>query len=474
MSYLKKLTGIVFTFAILAYAFLHYTTYISPTEKGFYYLGIVGITVLVTGMTRLSFRALIVPTFLLFAAFLIQWLTGGGFVNLLIQGVSKMSNLITLLLIVPVISWILREESYIDAIIRLGQRLFHSSKKFYVGIMLVNQIIAYFLLFGSIPMMYEFINDFFRSKTGEAWEYFKGTALLRSFALTTLWVVSIPSFAFAVDHLGASLGWTILQGFVISMLGIGLALVFLTRKEKAYQINFTIGIKEEMQHRLNSAMPQKEAKKLVVEFSILFVSLFSTIFVIHFLLGWSILAIIPPIIVIWTAGYFIFKKRPERFVAECKAYIAVDIKQKAQQFSLLLAAGMLIYAINQSGVSEYMVDALFYLADVIPFMNFLAIIPFMAIILGFLGLGPLTVIVLVAGILENVSLIYPSELVVLAMTSGSVISVMLSPVVLPVIILSTTNRLSIIKNGLGFNWSYAFLFYLMVQLYIQTVWYIIG
>ncbi|WP_112181948.1 MULTISPECIES: hypothetical protein [Paraliobacillus] len=468
---MRQFASIGFTIAIIIYAVMHYVTYINATEIGSIILGITGVVILIFSLAILSIRALAVPLFLFFIALSIQLFTMNSFASLLLYGVSEMSNLITLLLIVPIISWILREERYIDAIMQVAQRSLNTSKKFYFGIMIVNQVISYFLLFGAIPMMYQFINDFLKDKTSEAWEYFKGTALLRSFALTTLWVISIPSFAFAVDHLDASLGWTIIQGFLISLGGIFLSVLFLSFKEKSYQVDFTLGIQEEMTGRLAHALDAKYAKRLVIEFAVLFLSLFSTIFIIHIIMGWGLLAIIPPIIVVWTFGYFILKKRPKRFFAEMKTYIKKDVGQKSQQFSLLLAAGMLIYAVNNSGVGNYLIDGLFYVEETIPFVNFLTIVPFMAIILGFLGLGPLTVIVLVAGILENVNLVYPAELVVLAMTSGSVISVILSPVVLPVIILSSTNKLSIVKNGIIFNWSYAIAFYILVQGYIQVMWY---
>lgn len=474
MVSIRKGIAKLFTIAIIIYAILHYIDVLFPLTTASTLLGLTGIIVFVSGVLLLSMRTITVPLFLFLIAFVIQVMTGHSLVSMIIEGSIEMSNLITLLLIVPAISWIFQEEPYIEAIVQVGKQLFDTSKKFYAGMMLINQIIAYFLLFGCIPMMYQFVNDFLPSKTGEAWEYFKGTALLRSFALTTLWVVSIPSFAFAVDHLGASLGWSILQGFFISMLGIALALFFLVQKEKTYQMNFTAGIQEEMHTRLHNSMKPHEAKRLVTEFVALFVSMFSTILLIHFVVGWRLLAVIPPIIMMWTIGYFLSKKRSKQLVLHTNTYITVHIQQKAQQFSVLLAAGILIYSVTQSGVGEYMIDGLFYLVDVIPFVNFLAIIPFMAIVLGFLGLGPLTVIVLVAGILESVALPFPPELVVLAMTSGSVISVMLSPVVLPVIILSTTNRLSIMKNGIGFNWGFAVIFYFIVQLYLQVVWFIIG
>ena len=93
----------------------------------------------------------------------------------------------------------------------------------------------------------------------------------------------------------------------------------------------------------------------------------------------------------------------------------------------------------------------------------------MVIILGFFGLGPLTVMVLVGGILGNLDLPYPSELIVLAVTSGSALSILLSPIIMPIIVLSASNGLSGVKNGIKFNWKYALVIYIMVQAYIQSM-----
>src|SRR5699024_11490835 len=108
-----------------------------------------------------------------------------------------------------------------------------------------------------------------------------------------------------------------------------------------------------------------------------------------------------------------------------------------------------------------------YMQEQVPFLNALYFLPFIVIILGFLSLGPLTVMVLVAGILEGMSLPYPSELIVLAVTSGSVISILISPLIMPVIVLSAVNRLPLVTNGLRFNWKFAIAFYLLIQLYLQ-------
>ncbi|WP_226037575.1 hypothetical protein [Aquibacillus saliphilus] len=469
---MKQLSAIGFTISLSIYVFMHFMTNLLPTDSGLFILSISGVTAIIFAGIYLPIRPFSIPIFLLATATIIQLVTGGSIVQFFMEGIIEMRSLIALLLVVPIIGWIFQEEPYISEIMSVAHNFLNTSKKFYFGIMVVNQIIAYFLLFGAIPMMYQFINDFLRDKNSEEWEYFKGTALLRSFSLTTLWVISIPSFAFAVDHLNASLGWTIAQGFFISLVGIFLSVWFASSRERQSGVNITAGIEEEIEKLIQQSQHTGKWNRLVIEFAFLFISLFSTIFILHITLGWGLLVIIPPIIMIWTCAYFVLKKRLKQLVAQAKDYFSKEIKYKSQQFSMLLAAGTLIYSVNQSGIGSYLVDGLFYIEEVVPFLNFLVILPFTVIILGFMGLGPLMVIVLVAGILQNVSMPYPPELVVLSMTSGSVISVLLSPVILPVIVLSASNGLSILKNGFSFNLWYTIAFYFIVQTYIQFVWYV--
>src|SRR5699024_7042129 len=130
------------------------------------------------------------------------------------------------------------------------------------------------------------------------------------------------------------------------------------------------------------------------------------------------------------------------------------------------------YALNNTNFANIVVNGLNDMQAQIPFINPLYLIPFIVILLGFCGLGPLTVMVLVAGILESLALPYPPELIVLAVTSGSAISILLSPVIMPVIALSAVNGLSLFTNGIKFNWKYSIVLYSVIQLYIQMMVYI--
>src|SRR5699024_3208710 len=55
----------------------------------------------------------------------------------------------------------------------------------------------------------------------------------------------------------------------------------------------------------------------------------------------------------------------------------------------------------------------------------------------------------------------------LAITLGSAISILLSPLIMPIIALSGVNGLSGFKNGIRFNWKYALILYIVGQIYVQ-------
>lgn len=456
-----------YTFFITLYVIMHFIVYFTGSGVLSTVLSLFGLAAFLLGYFFLPVKQAGISLLLLIIALIVHVTAGTSLLGGIESGFTVMSGLIALLLIVPTISWVLEEKPYIESVINFAQNLLNTSRKFYFGMMVITQIISYFLLFGSIPMVYGMINDFLSNQKGEAWENYKGTALLRAFALTTMWVVSIPSFVFAVDALGASLSLSILQGFFISFAGILLSVFFSYYQERQYGVDLTKGIQEELAKISEQKEDARSGNRVALEFALLFVTLFGSIFLVNALSDVKLLNIIPIVIIIWVMLYFIIKLRSSAIIKNGKDYVTESIPNKAQQFSILLAAGFLIHSVNQSGYGEYIIDGLFYVTDSVPFLNFLWVLPFVVIILGFIGLGPLTVIVLVSGILQGVELPYPPEIVVLGITSGSVISIMLSPLILPSIILSSVNQLSIMKNGLMFNYKYAMAFYIMVQIYLQ-------
>ncbi|MBE3102746.1 MAG: hypothetical protein IMZ40_00705 [Bacilli bacterium] len=458
-----------FTFSVSTYAFMHFITYFYEAVFLIFLLSVFGILTLVFACWLLPIKYFQLQLFLIIVSLLVLFFTSDSMWTDIIEGLAQMRNLIGLLLIVPMISWVLKEEPYIEEIMSFFHSLLNKSQRFYFGLMAMTQIISHFLLFGSVPMMYRFIDSFLSEHKDEAWENFKGTAILRGFALSTMWVISIPSFIFAVEALGATLWKSILLGFIFAFAGTLLSVVFSYFKEQDYNADFTTTLQLEIDKAVANSRNPGYWNRDVAEFIFLFVSLFGTIFLVHEISELEFLLAIPLVILVWTLLYFLIKRRKKSFLDNNKLYFTKGMATQAQQFSILLSAGLLVFSLNQTSVGLYVIGGINFLTDIVPVINILFLIPFIVIFLGFIGLGPLPVIVLVAGILNGVALPYPPELIVLAITSGSVISIILSPFVMPVIILSSLNGFSGIRNGIQFNLKFAFAFYILVQVFIQTM-----
>lgn len=465
---MKGIAAKGFTFSVLVYALLHFVTYFFYNNALLNVLSVLGLLTLIFSLVVLPLNKIQLPIFLTTIAIVVILFTDGSLIDGLAEGFLQMRSLISLLLIVPLISWALNEEPYIDEIMSFGHKVLNKSGKFYLGLTGMTQVISHFLLFGAVPMMYSFIDSFLKEQKSEAWEKFKGTAILRGFALSTLWVISIPSFIFAVEALGATLWKSVTLGFAAAVGGSVLGAFFAYREERKDGQNFSAVLHTEIAKAMKNSRNTGKWNRDVAEFVFLFLSLFGTIFIVHEVWKIEFLLVIPLVILFWTFIYFLVKKRIGNYITDGKQYISTGIAKQAQQFSILLSAGLIIFALNESGTGSYVIEGMNYITELIPFLNILLLLPFILIILGFIGLGPLPVIVLVTGILEGATLPYPPELIVLAVTSGSVISVILSPFVMPVIILSSLNGLSGIRNGIHFNLKYAIAFYVMIQIFIQT------
>ncbi|GAB3794405.1 hypothetical protein [Virgibacillus kimchii] len=452
---------------ISVYALLHFITYFYYNDILLFFLMASGLVILVFALFNYKPGRFKLPLLLFLSGFIIFLVSDTELLYGFTGGLLQMRDVIGLLVIVPMISWVLKEEFYMEAIVAFGHKLLDSSRKFYAGMVSFTQIIAYFLLFGAIPMMYQFVTMILKDEKGEAWENFKGTALLRGFALSTLWVISIPSFVFVVDVMEASLFISILQGMGMAGVGVVLAVIFSYFEEKRYGVDLTAGLQNEIEEVLRESENQEETNKNVIEFVILFISLFGTIFLLYSLIDIELLILIPLTIIVWTIVYFMAKGRMNHFFADGKAHMKQHIVGQSYQLCVMLGAGMLIFSLNQTAFAQTVVDGIYSLQEMVPFLNLLYFLPFIIIILGFFGLGPLTVLVLVGGILGSIHLPYPPELIVLAVTSGSAISILLSPLIMPVITLSGSNGLNGFTNGIRFNWKYALSLYVFVQIYVQ-------
>ena len=458
---------------ILLYTLIHLVTSFNEHPLLIELLSYIGVAIIILGVLTIPLRHFKLPLFILLIAMIILVYSQTNILSGILLGVQEMRNVIGILVIIPLISWVLQEEPYIEDMMSVFHNFINSSKKFYFTMISLTQVLTYFLLFGSITMMYQFIDIILKDQKSEMWQRYKGSALLRGYGLSTLWVITVPSFIVVVDTLGASIYISIAQGFGIALVGTFLAVLFVAPTERKHNLNITPILQTEINNVLLTASTDiKTRKQNVVEFFLLFFSLFGAIFFIYSFWNIPLLTLIPLTIIGWIMTFYLYKRRLYKLKSIAKQYFSIELGKKAYQVALMLSIGTLIYSLNQTDFAENVVGGLNAIENNVSWLNPLYLLPFIVIVLGLMGLGPLTVMVLVAGILKSLNLPYPPELIVLAITSGSVISILISPVLMPLIVLSDSNGLNLFTNGIKSNWKYALAFFIVTQIYIQLMMHI--
>src|SRR5690625_4466469 len=165
--------------SILTFLILHLFTAFFPVPILLNILSISKMFIFLFTLGTVPLRNFKLPLFILTSGIVILTISNTNFFVGLLQGVLQMRNVIGLLIVIPLISWVLQEEPYIEDIISLFHKLVNSSQKFYFTLMSLTQVLTYFLLFGSITMMYQFVDVVLKNQKGEMWERYKGTALDR-------------------------------------------------------------------------------------------------------------------------------------------------------------------------------------------------------------------------------------------------------------------------------------------------------
>lgn len=464
---LKKGVMWGFTVAVSLFVTTHFVSLSIESEFLFQLFTVLGLCTLFFALVLLRGKAAVLPLFLLSFAIVVSLVSDISIPVVFWEGATLMKALVAMMVIIPVVGWVLKQENYVEDTIILLKKWLTSSKPFYFVLIFVTQLISFFLLIGSVAVVYQIIQTFFSRKQDEAWKMFKSTAVLRGFGLAMFWVISIPSFAYSVETLDASLAKTLAQGFCIAIAGLILAVLYLHFYEKKEKATLSSDIRNVIAEAAEKVDIREKLHRNPLEFLFLFISLMIMTLVANAILPFGLLTVIPFVIVIWAVIYFITKRKQSALWHEIKEYITKGMAFRAQEISVFMSAGILITALNTSGISEQVMQAIYEWTDGVPGLNFLFVLPLIILFFGFVGIGPLTVMVLLAGIVQSIHLPYPTELVVLSMTLGSALSVMTSPLVMASIFLSSLNRLSSFENSVKNNWKFAIGLYIVVELYIQ-------
>src|SRR5699024_10781704 len=163
--------------SILTFFILHSFTSFFSFPILLYILSVSGILIFIFTFCTISLNKFKLPLFILISGIIILINSEAYSLNGVFEGIIQMRNVIGLLIVIPLISWVLQEEPYIEDLISVFHKLVNSSAKFYITLMSLTQVLTYFLLFGSMTMLYPFIDMFLKDQKSEGWNYYKSTVL---------------------------------------------------------------------------------------------------------------------------------------------------------------------------------------------------------------------------------------------------------------------------------------------------------
>ncbi|PAV28392.1 hypothetical protein CIL05_17315 [Virgibacillus profundi] len=428
---------------------------------------LISLVIFCYALITLRIRAKLFPILLIVLAGLISLFTNQANIwEVYWMGMLELADIIVLILIVPLISWIILHEKYIDSIFSKASFILKTRVSYFSGVMLFTQVLSHFLLIGSIPLIYQFVKENIK-ETHIGIEKLKNLSILRGFSLGTLWVVTIPSFSYSVQTSNASILTVIIQGFIFSSISILVSIYFFVHKYQSAWVNAASMIDNKIssiEHQIDKGY----MNKCVKEFLLLFIFFFGVTVLIHLLLDWDLLVVIPQVTIICVLAYFLFKKSLILLMSHSKHYFLNDIMRKNEELSIYFSVSIFIYAVQVSDIGIYIADVLNLLTSS-PLINLYMLLPFLMVLLGFVGLGPLTSMVLVGGLINSLSIDFIPELLVLSLTVGSAISIMMSPIGVSVIMLSTVSNIGKLELSLKSNYTYCLFIYLFSQVYIQVI-----
>src|SRR5699024_7075566 len=163
---------------------------------------------------------------------------------------------------------------------------------------------------------------------------------------------------FVVETMDAALAISIIQGMRLASCGDILGVILSHFEVRKYGIDLTAGSEEEIELIVRATPDNEQRNRYIIEFAILFITLFGSIFFLHAIQSVELLVLIPLVVGIWIMVYYVLNNRLKKLMKEAKTYVLEDMDKQSYQLSMMLGAGMLIYALNQTGFANFVVNGI--------------------------------------------------------------------------------------------------------------------
>ncbi|GAE37401.1 hypothetical protein [Halalkalibacter akibai] len=420
-----------------------------------------GFIMLISILIVMPKRVLVLPILLISLSIAIVWLTSSP-LGILWSGLREMSSIIPLVILITLISWIISHRPYVKALLSRGQNRIHTPIRFYTFTAAISHFISSFMTVGGIVFTFQMFQNLKRTETSnQAWDFTLSTAIMRGFTLTVLWTAVHPAFAYVIAGTNAPLIPTVLKGLGLALIGLVLAIFIFKFQMNQRKINVDVvpDFKNDMNERLDG---------LVWKFLIWVALLMGGIYTFNQGLDVNILLAVPVVIMVVTTLYFVCNRALAEYKQRWRRLMTVDLGNKKKEMILILSAGLLVGALKETGYGEVLFG---YFLTGIDWLNLNVLIglTFVVILLGFCGFPPIPAMVLLSGILMGIPGGYSTDLVALSLLLGVAVTLVIAPVTVPLLLISSQNKRSLAENG--FRWNIVFGVSLLIVgiVYIQVL-----
>ncbi|KJS21519.1 MAG: hypothetical protein VR72_10285 [Clostridiaceae bacterium BRH_c20a] len=364
-----------------------------------------------------------------------------------IRGFTDNAGLISLILTVPLLSVIFDYDNFNSIISSLTEKYITSPKSFYVTTLFIINSIGMLLNLASIPLVHQILGN--TSQNYHKRLYYR--ALTRGFCVNLLWSPNFVSIAIVLNYIDIS--WYKLApfGFLLAMLNniIGL---FMERKYlKQEQFRGKIGKAEQID------------KRKVFKLVFLLLSLIIFIVLLEFIIGKSVLVVVPLVSIIAPVIFALGLKKLDVLKKKVNKYYTGILLDKHNEVFLFTAIGFFGYALGNSPFKQYIP----MLIEKLGINTSVPIILFILLViagLSIIGVHPLVSISAIAVTVPVASTPLNELQMALTLLTGYMMYNLLSPFSIPTLVMTGLTRESPLAVSLNIN-----LYYVMVSGIITTL-----
>ncbi|WP_096201732.1 hypothetical protein [Bacillus sp. FJAT-45350] len=451
----------LFIAALVSFIGLYFVSTIWKEPFIFGLVSMMGFLLLVSVFLVIPKRNLILPIILIGLSVLVINITSSSPIVLWI-GLREMSAIIPLIILISLVSWIIGHRPYVKALMNIGKKWITTPVRFFAIVSGLTHFIASFMTLGGIAFVYQMFRDEKKpSVEQDAWDFTMGTAIMQGFTITVLWTVVHPAFAYGIAGTNAPLLPTVVKGFGLACIGFVISILIYRVQLKRKQI--TVDVIPDLTIKSGESLDG-----LVGKFLFWLSFLMVGIFMSNQLLHMDILLAVPVVVVIVTTLYFISSKSMSQYKSLWVKLVKVDIGKKKKEIGLILSAGLLVGTLKETGYGHVLFE--YFLAGVeLLNINILVALTFIVILLGFCGFPPIPAMILLSGILVNIPGGYPPDLIALSLLLGVSVTLVIAPVTVPLLLISSLNGRSVAENGFRWNILFGVSLLIVGLLYIQLL-----